>query len=454
MKKPILIVEDDYKLREAIIETLKLNGYATRVASDEPGALQILSNEQIGLVISDVNLGCGNDGIVLLEKVKTNYSNIPVLIMTAYASIENAVKAIRAGAVDYLVKPFMPESLIDLVQRYFIGVIPTCDQPIAESNAMKFILQLVERVAVTPVTILLTGASGTGKEVIAKYIHKCSAYSKGPFIAINCAAIPDNMLEALLFGYEKGAFTGAYNASAGKFELAQDGTLLLDEISEMPLALQAKLLRVLQEKEVERLGGKKNIALNVRVIAAANKNLRAEVENKKFREDLYFRLNVFPINIPPLRDRKDDILPLTQRILALQAEQMGCKLPELTADAEKHLMERRWLGNVRELENVLQRAMVIKNNDKISKRELLIGDFDEIAMINNSNIEEKEYGLDNILKEQEYDLILQALQNNNGNREAAAKELGISTRTLRYKLAQIKELGIKIPDAAKSIRGG
>ncbi len=457
MKIPILIVEDDYKLREAIVETLNLSGYAARVASDEIETLQILNSEKIGLVISDVNLGNGDDGIALLEKIKINHPNIPVLIMTAFASVENAVRAMRAGAIDYLVKPFMPEGLISLVQRYFIGLFPSCDQPIAESQAMKSILQMVKRVAVAPVTILLTGASGTGKEVIAKYIHKCSSYSQGPFIAINCAAIPDNMLEALLFGYEKGAFTGAYNASAGKFELAQNGTLLLDEISELPLVLQAKLLRVLQEKEVERLGGKKNIPLNIRVVAATNKNLREEVENKRFREDLFFRLNVFPINIPPLENRKEDILPLTNRILAIQSEQIGCKVPELTEDAKEHLLHRKWLGNVRELENVLQRAMVIKNTDQISKRELLIGDFDEVAIINSNNVMSQEVRqaavLDDLLRDQEYDIILNALQDNHGHREATAKELGVSSRTLRYKIAQMKEIGLKIPASSKATGG-
>ena len=367
--------------------------------------------------------------------------------------ITDLTKTRELQAVNYLVKPFMPESLISLAQRNMVGVIPHCDEPIAESAAMKVILQMAERVALTHVTVLLTGASGVGKEVVAKYIHKSSLFKQGPFVAVNCAAIPDNMLEAMLFGYEKGAFTGAYNASAGKFELAQNGTLLLDEISEMPLALQAKLLRVLQEKEVERLGGKKNIPLNVRVIAATNKNLRAEVEAKKFREDLFFRLNVFPINIPALDARKEDILPLTNRILAIQSEQLGCKMPELMIDAQEHLLNRKWLGNVRELENVLQRAMVVKNTDQISRLELSIGDFDEIMMINHKTIEDNEHSLDNMLRDQEYDLILKALQNNNGHREATAKELGISSRTLRYKLVKMKEAGFNTPNLLRVTRG-
>ena len=382
MKAPILIVEDDHVLSEAIVETLKIHGYHGKTVYSEMEALSMLSRENFGMLISDVNLGVGNEGIDLLEKIKTFNPSMPVLIMTAYASIENAVKAMQSGAVDYLVKPFIPESLISLIQRYSLSMVQKSEQPIAESNCMKNILNMVERVATTPVTMLLTGASGTGKEVIAKYIHKCSDYNNGPFIAVNCAAIPENMLEALLFGYEKGAFTGAYNSSAGKFELAQNGTLLLDEISEMPLLLQAKILRVLQEKEVERLGAKKTISLNLRIIAATNKDLREEVKKKKFREDLFFKLNVFPIDIPPLNARKEDILPLASRILALQAEQFACKIPELTKEAEEHLLNRKWLGNVRELENVIQRAMLLKSGDKIDRRELLIGDFDEVALVN------------------------------------------------------------------------
>lgn len=451
--RPVLIVEDDHKLCEAIVETLQLNGYTTRVASNETEALNILAEIKVGLVISDVNLGTSNDGIDLLEKIKILYPNVHVLIMTAYASIENAVKAMRSGAVDYLVKPFIPEGLINLVQRYYINMLPFCNQPIAESSAMKSILRMAERVAATPVTVLLTGASGTGKEVIAKYTHNCSSYKQGPFVAINCAAIPENMLEAMLFGYEKGAFTGAYNATAGKFELAQNGTLLLDEISEMPLLLQAKLLRVIQEKEVERLGGKKSISLNVRIIAATNKNLREEVNNKNFREDLFFRLNVFPINIPPLRERKEDILPLARRIVSLQAELTGIEIPEFTKEAEDYLLQKKWLGNVRELENVIQRAIVLKNSEKITLRDLSVGEFEEITMINNNVREEKNHDLDQMLRGQEYEIILQALNANKGQREATAKLLGVSTRTLRYKIAQMKEMGINVPYAGKEIQG-
>ena len=457
MSVSVLIVEDDYKLREAITETLNISGFSSKVASNASEAMQQLNTEKIGLVISDVNLSEGSNGISLLEKIKTEHPNMPVIIMTAFASIENSVKAMRAGAVDYLVKPFMPESLVNLVERYFVGMTAGAEEPVAESLTMKAIMQMAGRVAAVPVTVLLTGASGTGKEVIAKYIHKNSAHKDGPFVAINCAAIPDNMLEALLFGYEKGAFTGAYNASAGKFELAMDGTLLLDEISEMPLILQAKLLRVLQEREVERLGGKKSIPLNVRIIAATNRNLREEVANKRFREDLFFRLNVFPINIPPLSERKEDIIPLASRILQFQAKQLGVVVPTLSEDAKNYLLQRKWLGNVRELENVLQRAIVIKNTDEISKRELIFGDFDEVAMVNNSNLQvsekEEEQLLDVKLRDQEFSIILASLSKNNCVREATAKELGLSPRTLRHKIAQMKQAGLKIANPSTVTRG-
>lgn len=444
MKKPlILIVENDLKLRATIAEVLASHGYLTEIANDEVTALNILAREQVGLVISELTLALANDGIILLKKTKMLYPNLPVLIITAYAGIENAVIAMQAGAINYLVKPFVPENLINLVQRYFVSILTVPEQLVAESSGMKKVLHMAKRVAPTMVTVLLTGASGTGKEVIAKYIHKCSTVNQGPFVAINCAAIPDNMLEALLFGYEKGAFTGAYNASQGKFELAQHGTLLLDEITEMPLGLQAKLLRVLQEKEVERLGGKKTISLNVRIIAASNKNLREEVIKKNFREDLYFRLNVFPITIPPLAARKADILPLAKKIIALQAGDDGGKVPHLSQEAAEYLLQRKWFGNVRELENVIQRAMVLKTSDQIQLDDLSFIDLDEVIMVNEK--ESAENNLEDKLREQEYEIILEVLQKYSGQREATAKELGVSSRTLRYKLAQMKELGIRVP---------
>ncbi|MES9814156.1 MAG: sigma-54 dependent transcriptional regulator [Candidatus Thiodiazotropha sp.] len=290
----VLIVEDDPALREALSDTLELAGYPICVAEEGGAAMNLLQQRSVGMVVSDVQMH-PMDGHTLLRKIRERYPDLPVLLMTAYGTIEKAVMAMHDGAVDYLTKPFEAEVLVSKVASHIrTAVGPVLDGPVAEDLRSREVLDLALRVAGSDATVLLHGESGTGKEVYARYIHQHSTRSEGPFVAINCAAIPENMLEAVLFGYEKGAFTGAYQATAGKFEQAQGGTLLLDEISEMSLALQAKLLRVLQEKELERLGGRKLIELDVRVLATTNRKLREEVSAGRFREDLFYRLNVFP----------------------------------------------------------------------------------------------------------------------------------------------------------------
>jgi len=284
---PILIVEDDHDLREALSDTLKLAGYQVLTAHDGEDALKIMSSQAVGLVISDVMMQ-PMDGHTLLKRIKATTPHIPVLLMTAYGMIEKAVEAMRDGASDYLTKPFDANKLLVHVARYMLT--PDYDQSgevIAQDALSRELLALAERVAATHTTILISGESGSGKEVMARFVHRHSPRAKQPFVAINCAAIPDNLLESTLFGYEKGAFTGAQTAQSGKFEQANGGTLLLDEISEMPLQLQAKLLRVLQEREVERIGGKKPIPLDVRVLATSNRDMAAEVAAGRFREDLY-----------------------------------------------------------------------------------------------------------------------------------------------------------------------
>jgi two-component system response regulator FlrC len=295
--------------------------------------------------------------------------------------------------------------------------------------------------------VLISGESGTGKEVLARFLHDNSSRSDAPFVAINCAAIPENMLEATLFGYEKGAFTGASQAYAGKFEQAQTGSILLDEISEMDLALQAKLLRVLQEREVERIGGRRTLDLNVRVIATTNRLLRDEVKAGRFREDLFYRLNVFPLQLMPLRERKDDIIPLAQYILAKYSRQGQRNVPTLNESAKQSLLQHDWQGNVRELDNVLQRALILQPGNTISSKDLA---FEMLAMNESasqntdSSVADESLGAD--LRSHEQRHILDALEKNNCSRRLTAKELGISERTLRYKLSRFREQGIAIPE--------
>ncbi|OQX43595.1 MAG: sigma-54-dependent Fis family transcriptional regulator, partial [Candidatus Sedimenticola endophacoides] len=292
-------------------------------------------------------------------------------------------------------------------------------------------------------TVMIGGESGTGKEVFARYIHRNSARSQGPFIAINCAAIPDNMLEAVLFGHEKGAYTGAYHSAPGKFEQAQGGTLLLDEISEMSLALQAKLLRVLQEREVERVGGRKLITLDVRVLATSNRNLREEVSAGRFREDLFYRLNVFPLYLPPLRERTRDVLPLARFLLRQHCRQMGIPEPLFCTVAEQRLLSHAWPGNVRELDNVVQRALILCNGHEIGPDDLSFEIAAELAVARHATAEPK--GLSEDLRSVEEQMILDALRENNGSRKEVAERLGISQRTLRYKIARLRDAGVAIP---------
>jgi two-component system response regulator FlrC len=315
-------------------------------------------------------------------------------------------------------------------------------EPVAVDSSSLLILDLARRVAATDCTVLIVGESGTGKEVLARLIHRASPRAKANFVAVNCAAIPENMLEAMLFGYEKGSFTGAHAAHAGKFEQAQGGTLLLDEITEMPLALQAKLLRVLQEREVERLGGSEALALDVRVLATTNRNLRGEVAAGRFREDLYYRLNVFPLALAPLRDRRDDILPLATHLLAQRAR-AGQRIPALSADVAHLLLTYPWPGNVRELDNLLQRALVLNDGSVIEPEHIL---FEKQATHIDIAANEAPM-LQQTRDRAERDVILEALRAAHGSRREVAEKLGISPRTLRYKLARIRSTGVEVPAA-------
>lgn len=459
----ILLVEDDRALREALEDSLAVAGYSCVAVADAEQALRELSQRVFSLMLSDINMP-GMDGQDLLREVNTRVPGMPVVLMTAYGDVQGAVQAMRNGAVDYVLKPFTPKALQRVIERYAVGLLVDEEQPIAEDLSSQQLLALARRVAQSDSTVLLTGESGTGKEVLARYLHQQSPRRDKPFVAINCAAIPENMLEATLFGHEKGAFTGAVTARAGKFEQANGGTLLLDEISELPLALQAKLLRVLQEREVERVGGRQLIALDVRVIATSNRDLPDSVAAGQFREDLFYRIAVFPLAWLPLRERVADIVPLATRLLAVHAGKQGRKGVRLSDCAQQALLGYAWPGNVRELDNVVQRALILQTGELISADDLGLHGF---ACLNGSTaavaapVDAKDLTvtapplsfadhdeavptptaeLDEDVRRHEFRLIAQALQAEQGRRERTAQRLGISARTLRYKLAQMREL--------------
>ncbi len=426
-KRPVLIVEDDHDLREAIEATLEIAGYPVFSAGDGLEALALLKREKVGLVLSDVNMK-PMDGFALLAQINTVFPGIPVVLMTAFGDVEKAVSAMRSGACDYLLKPFEPSSLIEYVEKYQLSF-PYDDSAgvIAQDPKIEALLQLAKRVAKSSATVMLTGESGTGKEVFARFIHRNSARADKPFVAINCAAIPENLLEATLFGYEKGAFTGALQAQAGKFEQAEGGTLLLDEVSEMPLGLQAKLLRVLQEREVERVGGRKTIPLDIRVLATSNRDMSEIVAKGTFRGDLYYRLNVIPLSIPPLREHPADIVPLARYFMS-RTEGAGSGR-KLSGRAQARLLSHSWPGNIRELENVIQRAVILASGEEIEAEDLLL----EEAR-GGEKTEEKVEDMKSLEKKH----IMETLASVNGSRKLAVQKLGISERTLRYKLQQYR----------------
>ena len=441
-QRNILVVEDDEELRSALKDTLELRGYAVQTAADGAQALQVVESADIAMVVSDVQMEPMN-GHELLKQIRMRWPRLPVILMTAYGTIQKAVAAMQEGAANYLVKPFEADVLLAMVQR-FLGSQAGEDDLIAVDPSTRQLAELARRVAESEATVMLSGESGTGKEVFARFIHRTSPRSGGPFVAINCAAIPENMLEAVLFGYEKGAFTGANSAHPGKFEQAQGGTLLLDEVSEMDLGLQAKLLRVLQEKEVERLGGRKPVALDVRVLATTNRQLRDYVGEGRFREDLYYRLNVFPLELPALRNRPDDIVPLARHFLSACCG--GSRpVPEISETARELLESHPWPGNIRELHNLLQRTLIVMTGSTVEAVDLT---FEQQAWAaGQENLEPDDNHakpLQRNLRSREQQLILDALQSASSRKDAAAK-LGISTRTLRYKIARLRESGVALP---------
>lgn len=436
----VLVIDADKSFLNSARRGLETLGYKVSVAAYETDLPGLTDGQHYDLAVCGAPEG-SIDEFKLMQQLKSDSPDLPVLLITRGGSIEGAVQAMREGAIDYLAKPFDITLLQELVTNHLERNTPS-SAVVAEAESSVALLKLARRVAARDVSVLISGESGTGKEVLARYIHTHSHRNDAPFIAINCAAIPENMLEAVLFGYEKGAFTGAFQSNPGKFEQAHGGTLLLDEISEMDIGLQAKLLRVLQEREVERLGGRKTIPLDVRVLATTNRNLQSEVREGRFREDLFYRLNVFPMRLEPLRQRKEDIIPLAEQLILNHNTE--AQLPRLNSDSRAQLEDYNWPGNIRELGNVVQRALVLCNGIEIHAEDLHFETdyLDQLAL----EADDRK-NLTTNLKSHEYDLILKALRDGNGSRKQAAEKLGISPRTLRYKLARMRGMGMDIPVA-------
>jgi len=448
----ILVADDEPQMQLALKTTLSRKGYEVEIAANGRVAAEMIESKEFDLIVSDQRMP-EMSGQELLELMQKKEAKIPFIMITAHGTIDQAVKAMQLGAADFITKPFSAEDLLCLVERVLS---PESKQfraqtkkedskrsnPIVSNDPrMIKILEVAEAVAKSDATVLVQGESGTGKEGISRFVHMMSPRSKQPFIAVNCAALPENLLESELFGHEKGAFTGAQSSKQGKFELAHGGTILLDEISEMELGLQAKLLRVLQEREVDRVGGKEPISIDVRVIATTNRNLSQMVKEGRFREDLFYRLNVIPITLPPLRERRGDIRLLVQHFMK---HFLGEKAPALTEAVVIALENYQWPGNVRELQNAVQRAAILAAGNSPSTSHFFISDVSSSRTLSDQITVEKEPNLMNLapvsirsgmtVHEMERNLILETLRTTGDNRTRAAELLGISIRTLRNKL--------------------
>jgi DNA-binding NtrC family response regulator len=443
----ILIVEDEPRMRRLLEISLGEDGHHPQTVEDAETGLKFLRKESADLVVTDLKLP-GMTGLDFLQEVKRLNAALPVIVMTAYGTVETAVEAMKAGASDYVLKPFSMAELKLVVRKELdvqrvreenrslkeaLGKRYQYQNIIARSAKMQEVLGLVERVASTNSTVLLGGESGVGKDLIARAIHQHSRRNAGPFIKINSTAIPDTLFESELFGFEKGAFTGAHASKPGKFELADKGTLFLDEIGDVPAPTQVKLLRVLQEREFERLGGTKTLKVDVRMIAATNRDLRAALEQGTFREDLYYRLNVVPIDIPPLREHKEDIPDLAKHFLARFVRENEKQIDGLTPTAIKTLLDYHWPGNVRQLENAIERAVALTANKVLDA-----ADFQLDTGQGKSNTSAASFLPDGTTLEQwEDEMIREALRRANGNKSQAARLLGLSRNALRYRLAKI-----------------
>jgi DNA-binding NtrC family response regulator len=439
MEEELLVVDDEPQMLIAINETLRRSGYSITTAGSGMEAIRRLKEKYYQLVITDMRMP-EVSGLDLLRKVKNLAPQTPVILLTAYGTIQNAVDAMRDGAYDYLLKPFSSESLEHVVRRA-LDAVPKKPEKVSHTiitQDPKFsrTLEQASQAALSTATVLIEAESGTGKELLARMIHLKSPRSAGPFVAVNCAALPENLLESELFGFEKGAFTGANASKPGKFELANRGTLLLDEIGEMAPILQAKLLRVLQEKEIDRIGGKDPIDIDVRVIATTNRDLQALVRNEGFREDLYYRLNVVRLTIPPLRERHADIPLLADLFCKRYGKNFGRQGIGINDEALEQLNRHDWPGNVRELENMIQRAVTLCVGSTIRPEDLRLSETQIHPPPKPECSKSAELGLSAgvTMREMERQLICRTLEDTQGNRTRAAKCLGISLRTLRNKL--------------------
>lgn len=445
----ILVVEDEEKLRRAVELHLRSLGFeVVKAGSAEEALAQI---DRADLILSDLRLP-GMDGLEFLSRIRLTNSVSPVVLMTAFGTVESAVEAMRKGASDFLTKPFSLDHLTTVIERALevralrdenrklreeLGHRYDLTNIIGRSDAMQEVFQLVMRVAAAKSTVLIAGESGVGKDLIARAIHYHSARRERPFVKINCTAIPENLMESELFGYEKGAFTGASTAKAGKFEEANGGTVFLDEIGDVTPSVQVKLLRILQERQFERLGSNKTVSIDVRVIAATNQDLRAALEQGTFREDLFYRLNVVPINMPPLRKRKEDIPFLAEYFLKKYSREAGRPMDGFTPAAMQALEAHYWPGNVRELENVVERAVVLARGNLLDANDIRIDDVHRKPVTNEDNFLPP--GM--TLEEYEKWLIQEALHRASGNKSQAARLLGLTRNAFRYRLSQTGENG-------------
>jgi len=439
MGKSVLIVDDDALVRSFLAMILREEGHVVVEAPNGKEALGKFLNNEFDLAITDLKMP-GMSGLELMQECKKNKPDVHWIIITAYGSIGNAVEAIKAGASDYLTKPFKnPEELRHVIRRVLreaeaertisllseeLGKQFPPMEMIFLGEKMKKVYEMVQDVAPTTATVLIGGASGTGKELIARVIHEMSPRKKRPFIAVHCAALVESLLESELFGHEKGAFTGALNRRQGRFEIADGGTIFLDEVSEISPSMQVKLLRVLQERQFERVGGNQTISVDVRVISATNKDLKAQVSDGHFREDLFYRLNVFPVLLPPLIERREAIIPLAEYFIAKYSASLGKKVSGLSSEAKSLLLEYKWPGNIRELQNIIERALILSKG---------IIDTGHIGLEIQENMESMGDGL---LKLTEKETIQRVLSEAGGNRKRAAQILGISLRTLQYRIKE------------------
>ena len=440
----LLVADDDPGLRESLERTLTREGYRVVLASDGRAALERVQAGGVDLIVTDLRMP-GLTGLELLRAAKAIMPDVDVILLTAFGTVEEAVKAMKDGAYDFLTKPFRREQLIKLVDKALerrdlieqnkelkkqLEDIRAKGQMIGSSPAYRRMLSLVEQVADSSATILIQGESGAGKELVARTIHERSGRRAGPFVAVNCAALPETLLESELFGYEKGAFTGAAGRKEGRFELANTGTLFLDEVADLSLVTQPKILRVLQEGEFERLGGTRTLQVDVRIVAATNQDLAEMVKEKRFREDLYYRLNVITVRVPPLRERHEDIRLLAQHYLRVYAAKNGRKLESFSNEALERLESYKWPGNVRELENLIERTVLLARKDRIDAEDLP----EEVAGVKRPPRDAILELVGTPLAEIEQRLLDETLRITGGNKTQAAKLLGIDVRTVARKL--------------------